>query len=146
MQADFYLLESGGPELALAPLAGKVLETGGRLLVVAGEARARERISQALWSAGAESFLANGIAGGEHDARQPILIAPDITPANGARFLALADGVWREPGDGDFDRVLLVFGEAERVAARETWRLLKTREGWTCRFFRREGRKWTQAG
>ena len=146
MQADFYLLELGGPELALAPLAGKVLETGGRLLVVAGEAGAREKLSAALWSAGAESFLANGIAGGEHDARQPILIADDVVPANGARFLALADGVWREPGEGDFDRVLLVFGEAERMAARDTWRLLKGREGWACRFFRREGRKWTQAG
>jgi DNA polymerase-3 subunit chi len=69
-----------------------------------------------------------------------------VVPANGARFLALADGVWREPGEGDFDRVLLVFGEAERMAARETWRFLKGREGWACRFFRREGRKWTQAG
>jgi DNA polymerase-3 subunit chi len=146
MQADFYLLESGGPELALAPLAGKVLETGGRLLVVAGEEGVRERLSAALWSAGATSFLANGVAGGDHDARQPILIAGDAAPVNGARFLALADGVWREPADGDFDRVLLVFGEAERMAARETWRLLKGREGWTCRFFRREGRKWTQAG
>lgn len=146
MQADFYLLESGGPELALAPLAGKVLETGGRLLVVSEDGAARERLSQALWSAGAESFLANGIAGGEHDARQPILIAGEVAPANGARFLALADGIWREPKEGLFDRVLLVFGEAERVAARETWRLLKGREGWACRFFRREGRKWTQAG
>jgi DNA polymerase-3 subunit chi len=89
--------------------------------VVAGEAG--RGIPAALWSAGAESFLANGIAGGEHDARQPILIADDVVPANGARFLALADGVWREPGEGDFDRVLLVFGEAERMAARETWRL-----------------------
>ena len=146
MQADFYLLESGGPELALAPLAGKVLETGGRLLVVAGEAEQRERLSQALWSAGAESFLANGVAGGEHDERQPILIAGELAPANGARFLALADGVWREPGEGVFDRVLLVFGEAERIPARETWRLLKGREDWACRFFRREAGRWTQAG
>lgn len=146
MRVDFYLLESGGPELALAPLAAKVLETGGRLLVVAAEAGQREALSRALWSYRPESFLANGLAGGEADARQPILIADGLTPANGARYLALADGVWREPGEGDFERILLVFGEAGRMAARETWRLLKGRAGWDCRFWRREGGRWIQAG
>lgn len=145
MRVDFYLLESGGPDLALAPLAAKVLEAGGRLLVVAGEAEQREALSRALWSYRPESFLANGVAGGEADARQPILISGAMTADNGARYLALADGVWREPGEGDFERILLVFGEAGRMAARETWRLLKGREGWACHFWRREGGRWVQA-
>ncbi|RVU04407.1 DNA polymerase III subunit chi [Novosphingobium umbonatum] len=146
MQTDFYLLEQGGPERALAPLAGKVLAVGGRLLVVAEEAAERQRLSQALWQASGTSFLANDVAGGAHDARQPILISDRIEPANQARFLALADGIWREPDAGAFDRVLLVFGQTGREAARETWRLLKSREGWECRFFRQEQGRWQQAG
>ena len=145
MRVDFYLLDAGGPEVALAPLAGKVLEAGGRLLVVAGEAARREALSRGLWAYRGESFLANGVAGGEADARQPILISDAVRADNGARYLALADGVWREP-EGDFERVLLVFGEAERMAARETWRLLKGREVWDCHFWRREGARWVQAG
>ena len=66
-------------------------------------ARSIIHITPAFPVGGAEKFLlslANGLAGGDHDARQPILIAPDVTPANGARFLALADGIWREPDEG----------------------------------------------
>jgi len=151
MRLDFYLLERGGAEGALGPLAGKVLATGGRLLVVAGEAVERQRLSEALWGFRADSFLANGVAGPdsagkEQDARQPILLSDRLEPANGARFLALADGEWREPEPGQFDRVLLIFGEAGRANAREIWRMAKAREEWECQFFRQEAGRWAKAG
>ena len=146
MRVDFYLVEQGGPEGALAPLASKVLGAGGRLLVVAGEVEERRRLSDALWAWKADSFLANGLAGGDQDAAQPILISDRIAPDNGATYLALADGVWREPDVGAFERVLLVFGNAGREAAREIWRMAKGREGWDCQFFRQDSGRWTKAG
>jgi DNA polymerase-3 subunit chi len=52
-------------------------------------------------------------------------------PANGARIALLADGQWREMGEG-FDRALLLFGEATRGAARAVWTMLGQREGWSA--------------
>ncbi len=146
MRVDFYLVEQGGPEGALAPLAAKVLGAGGRLLVVADEVEERRRLSEALWSWRADSFLANGVAGGAHDAAQPILISDRIAPDNGATYLALADGVWREGGEEGFERVLLVFGNQTREAARDIWRMAKGREGWECQFFKQDAGRWTKAG
>jgi DNA polymerase-3 subunit chi len=146
MRLDFYLLEGGGAQGALGPLAGKVLASGARLLVVAGDAGERERLGQALWMYRGDAFLANGLAGEGHEARQPILISDGLAADNGARILALADGVWREPADGQFDRVLLIFGQETRAAAREIWRMAKAREGWACQFFRQEAGRWVSAG
>jgi DNA polymerase-3 subunit chi len=92
------------------------------------------------------SFLAHGEAGGEHDASQPILIAPDVTdPANGARIALLADGQWREMGDG-FDRALLLFGEATRGAARAVWTMLGQREGVERHFHEYVDGRWVARG
>lgn len=146
MRVDFYLLERGGAEGALIPLGARVLESGARLLVVAEEAEERARLSDALWGARPDSFLANGLAGTEHDARQPILISGAVAPANGARILALADGLWREGAEREFDRILLIFNETGRLAARETWRRVKALPEAECHFWKQEGRSWKQAG
>lgn len=146
MQIDFYLLEQGGPQAALAPLAAKVLAAGQRLLIVAQDLAEREALSAALWAYRPDLFLANGLAGGAQDSAQPILISQSITPVNGARMLALADGQWREPEAGLFDRVLLVFGENTREGSRDIWRMAKARADWQCRFFKQEAGRWQQAG
>src|SRR3546814_6340514 len=104
MQIDFYQLSREPVERVLPSIAQRILESGGRLLVVADEARL-EQISQGLWHAAPETFLANGRAEGDHPDIQPILLSQDCTAANGARHIALADGVWRDEAL-DFDRAL----------------------------------------
>ena len=90
-------------------------------------------------------FLANGAAGGEHDARQQILLTDDTAPANGATNCALADGVWRDgAGEGAFTRVFLLFGADTLEGARAAWRQLGTREGVERHFWKREGRRWVE--
>jgi DNA polymerase-3 subunit chi len=79
--------------------------------VLSGDAAQREALSQALWTHSPESFLAHGELDGENPAIQPILLADRVEPANGARFVALADGLWRDEALG-FERVFLLFGEA----------------------------------
>jgi DNA polymerase-3 subunit chi len=68
--------------------------------------------------------LPHGLAGGEHDAAQPFLIADqDVPPANGARFLVLVDGAASAKLQ-IYDRVLDLFDgsdEAAVAAARERW-------------------------
>ncbi|MDE2404052.1 MAG: DNA polymerase III subunit chi [Sphingomonadales bacterium] len=147
MQVDFYQLGHDPVGRALALIAGKVLESGQRLLVVADGDGRRQALSEALWSAGPTRFLANGESGGEHDADQPILLSATVHPANAARNVALADGVWRDAVvDGRFDRVFLLFDEETVAAARLCWRDLGTREGLARRFWKQVDGRWTQAG
>ena len=144
MRVDFYQLSRGPVESELPPLARKVLETGERLLVVSADAAQLGRIGAGLWE-GRDSFLAHGRAGEPHQERQPILLADDLAPANGARYVALADGRWRDEAER-FERVFLFFDLATIDDARATWRRLKDREGMERRFWQQDGKRWKEAG
>lgn len=142
MRVDFYRAE-GPPEGIVPQLARRVVADGGRLLVVAGDGELRGRVSEALWAVEG-AFLANGEAGGAHDARQPILIAPDPVADNGATMVVLADGVWREVPEGT-ERVFLIFGEDTIGAARMLWKTLGGDAGIERFFWKQEGGRWVQA-
>ena len=105
MQVDFYQLGDRPIEKVLPRIAERVLEGGGRLLVVAGDEGLAARLDEQLWSYAPESFLPHGRAGKGNEAEQPVLISCTLDPANRARAIALADGVWREEALG-FDRAL----------------------------------------
>ncbi len=129
-------------------LARNTLHAGKRLLVVDAAPERRAAIGEALW-ARKDAFLAHGEAGGVHDARQPVLLSGEVAPANGATFLALADGIWRddvwEGGEG-FERVFLVFGEETVEGARQCWKMLAQRAGLTRHYWKQDGGRWTEAG
>jgi DNA polymerase-3 subunit chi len=128
MQVDFYHLTKLPLERALPQIAAKVIAAGGRLIIVAGEEGQRVRLDQLLWSYAPESFLPHGQAGGEDDARQPVLIVASPEAANGARNIALVDGVWREEALA-FDRAFHFFDEERIADARAAWRGLADRDG-----------------
>jgi DNA polymerase-3 subunit chi len=128
MQVDFYHLTKLPLERALPQIAAKVIAAGGRLIIVAGEENQRVRLDQLLWSYAPESFLPHGQAGGEDDARQPVLIVASPEAANGARNIALVDGVWREEALA-FDRAFHFFDEERIADARAAWRGLADRDG-----------------
>lgn len=129
MQVDFYHLTQLPLERALPRIAERVVEAGGRLLIVASEASQRARLDQLLWTYAPDSFLPHGQAGGPDDDRQPILIAGEAEQAaNGARNIALADGIWREAALG-FDRAFHFFDEDRIAEARAAWKDLAGREG-----------------
>lgn len=127
MQVDFYHLTQLPLERALPRIAERVVETGGRLLIVAGEASQRAKLDQLLWTYSAESFLPHGQAGGPDDDRQPILIGEGMEAGNGARNVVLADGVWRDEALG-FDRAFHFFDEDRIAEARLAWKALAGRE------------------
>ena len=144
MRVDFYQLSQSPVEEALPALAARMMEAGARALVVSADIGQLARISDALWASG-DQFLAHGPAGGPHDARQPILLAENLEATNGARFLALADGQWREGAEA-FERVFLLFGVATIDDARATWRSLDGREGLERNYWRQVTRtKWERA-
>lgn len=145
MQIDFYHLTATPLERALPRIAERVVAGGGRLLIVSDSRAQRDAIDKLLWNYAPESFLPHGQAGGEDDAGQPVLIAPDIAPANQAANVALIDGQWRDEALS-FDRAFHFF-DADRIAdARTAWKALADRDGVERRYWKQDDAgKWQQA-
>jgi DNA polymerase-3 subunit chi len=143
MQVDFWQYSQGPVERIVALIAERVLSTGDHLLVVDQDADRRAATSDALWEAKPERFLANGDAVQPHAARQPVLLSADCKAVNGARVAVFADGEWRDPGE-HFDRVILLFGEAQVPPARAVWRQFDGREDVTRGYFAQEDGKWVK--
>jgi DNA polymerase-3 subunit chi len=142
MQVDFYQLSQSPVEAALPLLARATLSAGQQLLVVAADPDLHAKLSEGLWAL-KDSFLAHGLAGSPDEARQPILLSDKLDAANGAKFVALADGVWREEALA-FERAMLLFDGATVEAARGVWRSLDANEAVTRRYFAQESGKWVQ--
>lgn len=144
MQADFYQLTRDPAEKILPALAQKILSDGGRLLVVSSDEAQLTVISSALWTAKPSSFLAHAIAdGGPGDAAQPILLSFEPDAANGARYIALADGEWRDEALG-FDRAFYLFPPDCTENARAAWRALGDQDGVVRKYWRQEGGRWVE--
>ena len=144
MRVNFYQLSRDPAEAVVPLLVVNTLKAGQRMLVVSGGEAPRAAVSQALWSHAPESFLAHGETGGAHDARQPVLFSDAVEAPNGAKFVALADGAWRDGLDA-FERVFLLFDGSTIDEARSTWRMLKDRIEVECNYWQQDGGTWIKA-
>ena len=145
MKVDFYHLTASPLERVLPRIAERILTEGGRLLVVEADPARRAALDKTLWAYSSDSFLPHGVAGGEHDAAQPVLIASDLAAANQARNVALADGEWRDDALG-FDRAFHFFDEDRIADARAAWKALATRDGIERRYWKQsDSGRWEQA-
>ena len=145
MQVDFYHLTVQPLDRVLPRIAERVVDGGGRLLVVADSEEQCVAIDRLLWTYAPESFLPHARADGESDAVQPILIAADPAPANAARNIALADGIWRDAAL-TFDRAFHFFDDERIADARIAWKELAEREQVGRRYWKQnEAGRWEQA-
>jgi DNA polymerase-3 subunit chi len=123
-EIGFYHLTRTAMEAALPKLLGRVLESGGRALVLAGGPERLASLDTALWTSGDPDWLPHGTATAPQAESQPILLAlEDAPPANGARFLFLVDGAACARLEA-FDRVFDMFDggdETAVAAARQRW-------------------------
>ena len=143
MRADFYLLAKDPVEKALPAIARAAKKAGEGMLVVSGDPAQLAAIDKALWEEFPEEFLAHGHADKPHAARQPVLLSSGCAAENGAKFVAFADGTWRDEAFG-FERAFLFFDERTKDAARGTWRLLGERDDVERRFWKQEGGRWVE--
>jgi DNA polymerase III subunit chi len=143
VQVDFYQLTRDPVEKILPPIAQRVLDGGGRLLVTSSDDAQLDMISAALWNARPDSFLAHAKAGEGDEVLQPILLSSGIEAANAAKYIALADGAWRD-GATDFDRAFYLFAPSHTDNARTAWRVLADRVGVERRYWKQDGGKWVQ--
>jgi DNA polymerase-3 subunit chi len=145
MQVDFYHLSVTPLDRALPQIAEKVVASGARLLIVAGEEERRRHLDRLLWSYAADSFLPHGQAGTGDDDSQPILIAEAVAAPNGARHIALVDGVWHDEALA-FDRAFHFFDDDNIREARLAWKALADREGVERRYWKQnDAGRWEQA-
>lgn len=143
MQVDFYQLTRDPAEKVVPVIAQRLLDDGGRLLIVSSDARQIDVISTALWNSKADSFLAHGKLGEGEDALQPILLSNEPVAANDATHIVIADGEWRDEATG-FDRAFYLFPPSHTDNARAAWRALAERDGVERRYWKQDGGKWVQ--
>ncbi len=145
MRVDFYQLGAAQPDGIIASIAGKLLDEGHRLLVVAADEALLARLDRLLWDQGATSFLPHGLAGGSDDAAQPVLLSTGTDAPNLARNILIADGEWREAAL-TYDRAFYLFEETTLEGARLAWKLLVGREGVERNYWALEEGKWVKKG
>ena len=143
MRVDFYHLTRDPAEKLVPMLADKSLDVGKRLLLVAQDESHRAALSEALWCAQPASFLAHDFGGSAGEANQPILLSDHCEPANGASYIILSDGQWRDEAL-NFERAFFLFSAEQIDHARTVWRQLSADEAVTPRYWKQDGGRWVE--
>ncbi|AUH63007.1 DNA polymerase III subunit chi [Paracoccus zhejiangensis] len=142
--ALFYHLTRSPAEQLLPVLIGKSLQAGWRVELRATTRDRLERLDERLWQG--DGFLPHGLAGGPHDARQPVLmtVAGQAAGNNPSCLMAL-DGAEVTPEEcGGLQRACILFDGNDPEAtsrARDQWRAL-TGAGVTAEYWSEDGGGW----
>jgi DNA polymerase-3 subunit chi len=143
--AYFYHLTRKPLEATLPILLGKALGAGWRIAVRGTDAHRMDWLDQKLWLGSEEGFLPHGLAGGEHDARQPVLLTTVKQAANAPDCLMTVDGADVLPEEvAKMERVCVLFdGNDERAVdvARGQWKTL-TDAGCAAQYWSEESGRW----
>ncbi|WP_273500531.1 DNA polymerase III subunit chi [Paracoccus sphaerophysae] len=145
--AMFYHLTRSPAEQLLPTLIGKSRQAGWRVELRGTDAARMARLDEALWQG--DGFLPHGLAGGPHDALQPVLLtvggAGDAGEGAGADCLIALDGAAVDPAEcAPAQRVCIVFDGNDPTAldtARGQWRSL-TGAGVAAEYWSEEGGRW----
>ena len=143
--ALFFHLTRSSAEQVVRLNVGRALALGWRVVIRGADRGALERLDERLWLDPEDSFLPHGLAGGAHDARQPVLLTEGPAIPNGARAMLALDGAAVSCDEvAALDRVWIVFDGADPVAletARGQWRAL-TAAGAEAEYWSEEQGKW----
>jgi len=127
-EVRFYHLTRKTLEVALPEILTKIVERGGRAVVMGGSAERIDALDQHLWTFRPDSFLPHGASRDGFAEDQPIYLTWKDENPNGARTLLLIDGVESARAD-DYDLVCELFDgndEEATAAARARWKAHKT--------------------
>jgi len=138
----FYHLTRSTLTKALPQLLARTLATGQRALVRCGDADHVAALDRALWEA-EDPWLPHGTEADGDAALQPIWLAADDIPHNGARYLFLTNGTANTHLEA-FDRVFDLFDGNDPsavAAARDRWRAAKA-AGHSLTYWQQGARGW----
>lgn len=144
-EAAFYHLTRRPLEETLRALLSKARGEGWRVVVRGVDPGLMERLDRSLWMGREEEFLAHGLAGGAHDAEQPILLTTGEDVPNGATCLMSVGGAPVTAEEvASMKRVCLLFDESDEraiTAARAQWKALGD-QGCTAKYWSEKSGKW----
>ena len=124
----FYHLTQSRLEDAIPQLLLKTLDRGWRAVLQGRTLERMEALDEHLWTFRDESFLPHGLAGGQRDARQPVLLTVSDENPNDARVRFFVEGAMPEGGLDDYERCVVMFDgedEDQLTAARAAWKGLR---------------------
>ncbi len=142
--AYFYHLTRNPLEHTLAMLLGKAQAAGWRVAVRGRDEDRLAWLDEKLWLGPEEGFLPHGLAGGPHDADQPILLTTGAA-SNGATCVMSVDGADVTAVEVEMlDRVCVLFDGNDPDAlnvARGQWKALKD-AGASAQYWSEESGRW----
>lgn len=129
----------------LRMLAGKSRDNGWNVVVRGTDAGVLAQVDTALWTTPEDSFLPHGIAGGEYDADQPILLTTGNDIPNNAACLICINGAGPlDDEPSQLERVCILFDGNDDAAlnhARGQWKAIKD-AGQSAQYWSEESGKW----
>jgi DNA polymerase-3 subunit chi len=143
--AYFYHLTDTPLEATLPMLLDKARGAGWRVAVRGTRADRLAWLDEKLWLGPEERFLPHGLAGGPHDADQPVLLTTSADLPNAAACVMAVDGADVAADEVDrLERVCILFDghdPAAVEAARGQWRAL-TAAGCAAQYWSQENGTW----
>jgi DNA polymerase-3 subunit chi len=143
--AYFYQLRDSPLEVTLPMLIGKARGVGWRVLVRAPDPLVLKRLDDVMWQGPEDGFAPHGLAGGPHDAQQPVLLGN--VPSDGFGCLMSVAGADVSEGEvAALERVCILFDGYDDAAlshARGQWKAL-TDAGCAAQYWAQEDGRWTK--
>lgn len=143
--AFFYHLTDSPLEATLPMLIGKARGAGWRVLVRGHDAGLLARLDDLLWQGPEDGFLPHGMAGGAHDADQPVLLG-DV-PADGFACMMSVGGADITADEVNaLERCCILFDGHDDTAlarARSQWKAL-TDAGCAAQYWAQDYGRWVK--
>ncbi|WP_411889754.1 DNA polymerase III subunit chi [Yoonia sp. SDW83-1] len=141
--AYFYHLTDSPLEATLPMLISKARGAGWRVLVRGSDPALLKRLDDVLWQGPDDGFLPHGMAGGPHDADQPVLLG-DV-PSDGFACVMSVGGADVSADEVTaVERVCILFDGHDGTAlehARGQWKAL-TDAGCAAQYWAQDGGRW----
>ena len=141
----FYHLTESPLEVALPQLLDRARAQGWRVLVRGRDPALLERLDAALWQGPSDTFRPHGLAGGPHDADQPILLGANNVPATGFACIMSVGGADLTPAEiAASERCCILFDGHDGSAlqdARRQWKAL-TDVGCAAQYWAQDDGRW----
>lgn len=143
--AYFYHLTRAPLEAVLPMLLEKSIAAGWRVMLRGTNDNRLKWLDEKLWQGRDDGFLPHGLAGGPHDAQQPILLTTAAEVANDPTCILAVDGAEVTVDQVQkMQRVSILFDGNDEVAltqARAQWKQL-TEAGCSAQYWSQESGNW----
>jgi DNA polymerase III subunit chi len=140
----FYELQGAPLETTLPMLLDKARGQGWRVLVRGTDPALLTQLDAALWQGPVDHFLPHGLAGGPHDADQPVLLG-DLPATDFACVMAVGGAAVTDEEAVQLARACILFDSAEnaKAQARLQWKTL-TDAGIAAQYWAQEDGRWVK--